>query len=175
MVLFWRALVATGLIGVASAGSYSCDAEYGAHCPEEVPGPGLISCLAGAGDAGKELSADCKGWLDMMSACRSDIDKFCQGNDADAFVCLTQWTKRHDLEDACAKVLPEPPAEKPPRKGKKSKAKAKRKAHEKATKDAEQRAKKEKEQEKKKKKKSKKKKKKKKKVVDDDEDDYGEL
>ena len=167
------ALLGTALLGAATAGSYTCDNEYGAHCPEEVPGEGLIACLRKAGEAGKDLSADCTAWLGMMGGCRDDIDKHCQGNDADAFVCLTQWTKRDALEEGCAKTLPEPEEPKP---RKKSKAAAKRKAHERNTKDAAARKLRDEQEEakKKKKKKSKKKKKKKKKKKVVEEDD-GEL
>ena len=125
--------VAAILLGPTDAGSFTCDNEYGTLCPEESPGEGLVACLRKAGDAGKELSKDCKGWLSMWEACGEDISKFCAGNEADAFLCLTQWTKRADLGQGCASALPPPPEEKKkPRK--KSRAKAKRRAHEKAMK-----------------------------------------
>eukprot|EP00937_MAST-01D_sp_MAST-1D-sp2_P006724 g6724.t1 len=184
------------LLGVAAA-SYSCDAEYGAHCPEESPGSGLLECLTKARDDGKDVSDNCKGWLGMMDACEDDLEKFCAGQEADAFLCLTQWTKRHDLSDGCAKALPEEKKEEEkPRKKKKSRAKAKRRAHEKAMKlaaeqeerkkrddEAKRRPKKSKKGKKKKGKKSKKGKKKKKTKssrqrggdVDDDETSYDEL
>ena len=41
----------------ASAGSLSCDEEYGKLCPESAPGNDLVTCLEGK----DELSDSCKG------------------------------------------------------------------------------------------------------------------
>ena len=149
------------LFSPADAGSFTCDSEYGALCPEESPGEGLVACLRKAGDDGKELSEDCKGWLSMWEACGDEIGKFCAGNEADAFLCLTQWTKRGDLGQDCASALPAPPQEEKKKPRKKSRAKAKRRAHEKAMKlAAEQEEEKKRADERKKRKKTKKTKKK---------------
>jgi hypothetical protein len=135
-------------------------AEYGKLCPESSPGDDLIECLEGKqGD----LSESCVAWIKMMKGCEEDLGKFCAGNEADAVLCLTQWTKRRDLSEGCAASIPAPPEEEEKPK-KKSKASQKRKAHEQAVKEAKARKKAEKKAEKaKKNKKAKKSKKNKKK------------
>ena len=122
---------------VPSHAAFSCDEEYGKHCPEEAPGMGLVECLEKA----KPHSDSCNKWLTMMKTCEDDVSKFCKGNEADAFVCLTEWTKSVDLSSACVGVLPKKQAEK---KGKASKSEEKRAAHKKAMKDLKKRKKAEK-------------------------------
>ena len=86
------------LFSPADAGSFTCDSEYGALCPEESPGEGLVACLRKAGDDGKELSEDCKGWLSMWEACGDEIGKFCAGNEAEAGIRVTD-VRTHRLQE----------------------------------------------------------------------------
>ena len=69
---------------------------------------------------------------------------FNKGNEADAFLCLTEWTKEVDLSAECIAVLPK---KEKPKEEKKSRASEKRRAHKQAMKELKQRQKAEKEAE----------------------------
>ena len=101
-----------GLLAVAAQVALalpSCEAEVEANCLGEdadMSPEGITACLG----ALAELSADCKTYLAMMTACEADLapDAICGAAkmDGEAMPCLLQRTKPEDLTEACRAALP---------------------------------------------------------------------
>ena len=103
-MIFWSLLTFLQLFAFSNA-QIPCDEQYGEHCPS-ASSWGVGTCLSALGD--DVLPADCKNFISVHEACRSDIDTHCTGKEytSDLMVCLSEWTKPDSLSEECSAALP---------------------------------------------------------------------
>jgi hypothetical protein len=54
------------------------------------------------------LTQSCINFIALHDSCKTDIDAHCPGKEytSDALLCLTEWTKGLELQEACKEALP---------------------------------------------------------------------
>mmetsp|Transcript_15139 Transcript_15139/g.45870 ORF Transcript_15139/g.45870 Transcript_15139/m.45870 type:complete len:175 (+) Transcript_15139:41-565(+) len=107
----WLLLLLLPLLALQTR-AHPCDAEALAACPFEG-GAALGACLRDPSkhETATALSAACLDFLTLHERCAANLASGACGGTAytdDALLCLSQWTKRSELSDDCAPLVPEP-------------------------------------------------------------------